>query len=140
MPRELINSYNDSDFSPPAPTIDVFITTPDPELLGEFAPIKKMALLDTGADMTAIPRSLVNELELKKIDEINVTDYQGNFLRTPIFVIRVVVNDLLDLNVRTITSDLDFVHIGRDIINQWKLHLNGFNKELKIEFLNGTPN
>lgn len=91
-----------------------------------------MALLDTGADMTAIPSSLVNELELKKIDEIIVTDYQGNLLRTSIFVIRVMLDELLDLNIRVITSDLDYVHIGRDIMNKWKLYLNGLNKVLKI--------
>jgi len=92
-----------------------------------------MALLDTGADMTAIPSSLVNELELKKIDEIIVTDYHGNLLRTSIFVIRVLIEELLDLNIRVITSDLDYVHVGRDIINKWKLYLNSINKTLKIE-------
>jgi len=92
-----------------------------------------MALLDTGADMTAIPSSLVNELELKKIDEIIVTDYHGNLLRTSIFVIRVLIEELFDLNIRVITSDLDYVHVGRDIINKWKLYLNSINKTLKIE-------
>ena len=133
MPRELSNSYNERDFNPPAPIVDVLLTTPDPELFEQFVPIKKMALLDTGADMTAIPSSLVNELELKKIDEIIVTDYQGNLLRTSIFVIRVMLDELLDLNIRVITSDLDYVHIGRDIMNKWKLYLNGLNKVLKIE-------
>ena len=133
MPRELSNSYNERDFNPPALTVDVLVTTPDPELFEQFAPIKKMALLDTGADMTAIPSSLVNELELKKIDEIIVTDYQDNFLRTSIFVIRVMLGELLDLNIRVITSDLDYVHIGRDIMNKWILYLNGLNKVLKIE-------
>ena len=133
MPRELSNSYNERDFNPPAATVDILLTTPDPELFKQFAPIKKMALLDTAAEMTAIPSSLVNEFELKKIDEIIVTDYQGNLLRTSIFVIRVMLDELLDLNIRVITSDHDYVHIGRDIMNKWILYLNGLNKVLKIE-------
>jgi predicted aspartyl protease len=133
MPRELSNSYNERDFDPPAPTVDILLTTPDPELLKQSNPIKKMALLDSGADMTAIPSSLVNELKLKKIDDIIVTNYQGGLSRTSIFVIRVIITGLLDLNIRVITSNLDYVHIGRDIMNKWKLYLNGLNKELKIE-------
>lgn len=41
MPRELSNSYNERDFNPPAATVDVLLTTPDPELFEQFAPIKK---------------------------------------------------------------------------------------------------
>jgi len=41
MQRELSNLYNERDFNPPAPAVDVLITTPDPELFEQFAPIKK---------------------------------------------------------------------------------------------------
>ena len=116
MAKKLSNSYNERDFNPPAPTIDILLDTPSPDLSEQFTPIKKMALLDTGADMTAIPNSLVYELGLKKIDEIIVSDYQGNLLRTSIYTVRVMIEKLLDLNIRVITSDFDYVHVGRDII------------------------
>jgi len=132
MIREFINSYNENDFNPPAPVLDILLASPNPFLPKNITQIKRMALLDTGADLTAIPEEVVRQLGLKKIDDIMVLDYKGNFFRTAIFVVRFIIEKLIDLNIRVITSDLDYVHLGRDILNQWELYLSASNKTIKI--------
>ncbi|MBM3708920.1 MAG: hypothetical protein FJW61_00660 [Actinobacteria bacterium] len=132
MIREFINSYNEFDFNPPAPVLDILLESPDPFLPKNIITIKRMALLDTGADLTAIPEEVVGQLGLKKIDDIIVSDYKGNFFRTAVFAVHLIIKELIDSNIRVITSTLDYVHLGRDILNQWKLYLDASNKIIRI--------
>jgi len=132
MTKEFINAYNETDFNPPAPVLDIFLTSPDPFLPNNITPIKRIALLDTGADLTAVPEEIAKQLGLRKIDDIMVLDYKGKFFRTAVYVVRFIIEKLIDSNIRVITSDLDYIHLGRDIINQWELCLSASNKTIKI--------
>lgn len=83
MPRELINSYNVNDFSPPAPTIDVFIADLDISIqwhLSAYHPQYKSDIPPTPISMIENAISIGKTAGLKYIYGGNI--YYGNYENT----------------------------------------------------------
>ena len=121
-----VKKYNDTPtkFDPPAPVLEIFLSTPG---AGVPYPAPVEALIDSGADITAIPRRLIDQLQLKLVDQLPTMGYEGvpSEKLTDVYSVKILVRDVGDYIVRVIPSNYDHALIGRDIINSWDLLLRG---------------
>ncbi len=121
-----VKKYNDTPakFDPPAPVLEIFLSSPG---VAASAPTPVEALVDSGADITAIPRRLIDQLQLKLVDQLPTMGYEGITPEklTDVYSVKVLIRDVGDYIVRVIPSNYDYALIGRDIINSWDLFLRG---------------
>ncbi|MBI5144057.1 MAG: retroviral-like aspartic protease family protein [Candidatus Omnitrophica bacterium] len=129
MPKKkpLIYPYDETNFFPPAPAVNVSLSTP---INGQI--IKSLALLDSGADITAIPEWIVQRLQLKYVDETSVEGYEGVPTKKLVYSVKIIFDNLGDFIIKVIPIDDKYVLVGRDILNSWSVLLKGRSKTLKI--------
>ncbi len=133
MPKRkstLTYPYDKNNFEPPAPVLDVSLSIPHSSFSGQI--VKSIALLDSGADMTVIPQWIAQQLQLKYIDEILASGYDGIPKKTFVYSVKIIFDNLGDFIIRTVVSDSEYVLIGRDILNRWSLFLKGRSKIFEI--------
>ena len=129
--RGLVFPYDKNNFNPPAPVLEVVLTTPISGLQGRV--IKSSALLDSGADITVIPHWAAQQLQLKYVDEIQASGYDGVPQKTYVYSVKIIFDKIGDFTIRTITTDNDYALIGRDILNKWSLFLEGSDEVFEIK-------
>lgn len=83
------------------------------------------ALLDTGADVTAIPEFLVKRLNLYQVGRMAVEDVNGFTEIVSTYVARLVIADHIVPEHKVLVTGLDFVVIGRDLLNAFYLLSHG---------------
>jgi len=133
MPKKklpLIHSYDRDNFDPPAPVLDVSLAAPGPVSYRQI--VKSLALLDSGADMTVIPRWVAQQLQLKYVDEVLASGYDGVTKKTFVYSVKIIFERMGEFITRAIVSDNVHVLIGRDILNRWSLFLKGRSEVLEI--------
>lgn len=132
MPRKkripFSHPYDQQNFNPPAPVMEISLSIPT----GQSVILKSPALLDSGADITVIPEWIVQQLQLRYVDEIIASGYDGIPKQTFIYSVKLIFNGLGDFIVRAIPSNNDHVLVGRDILNRWSLLLEGRKKIFEI--------
>lgn len=127
--------YNDLDFDPPAPVLNVELRIPDIE---ESSPVIEIpALFDSGADATSIPNELVEQLGLCQIDEISVGDWEGHYENRPIYSAHITINSFEPFIARVIpkfdNDEKKHISIGRDILNELLVILDGPKNQFYIK-------
>lgn len=116
-------NYNQQ-MEPPAPFIYATVITPDPG--AGAAPAERIPMqLDIGAALTVIRQRLAPALGLVKFSEVGV----GGFRRDPeiedSFLVRLQIHDWEVEAVEVILGDDSYGLLGRDVLNQFLLTLNG---------------
>ena len=133
MPKKnppLVYTYNRDEFYPPAPALEVSLTIPGPVSYGQI--VKSLALIDSGADRSAIPKWVVQRLQLKYVDEETVYDYNGVGKKTFVYSVKIIFDNIGDFTTRAIIIDGNYVLVGRDILNKWSLFLKGPSEIFEI--------
>ena len=120
--------YDSTLFDPPAPAVDVEISTPG----GDAERTAIRMLVDSGADMTCLPKSLVETLKSLRSGSIEVLGYsrRPRIRRTIYIDFRVAGKRIEGVEVLPIESDYGL--LGRDIINKFELRLDGPGLSLSI--------
>jgi hypothetical protein len=83
------------------------------------------ALIDTGADLTAIPEFLDRRLNLYQIGRMAVEDVNGFTEVVDTFVARLIIADHIIPEHKVLITGLDFVVLGRDLLNSFYFLANG---------------
>ena len=106
---------------PAAPVLEVTLSG----VRRAFPQRKLLALIDTGADVSAIPSSLVTILQLYTVGRIQIEGVDAEKSIFELFAVKLTLNGITISRLEVIATDLDFVVIGRDVLNQFYLLLNG---------------
>ncbi|MDI6736177.1 MAG: hypothetical protein QME42_08320 [bacterium] len=117
--------------TPPCPCINVSIES----LFGrKVSGIK--AILDTGASKTAVPIDVLDILNLTRFPtrRIRVRDYSEREVWRYIYYVHILHPEFTCLRVEVIGIDRGATMlIGRDIINKWRLLLDGHKQVFNLE-------
>ena len=115
--------------SPPAPFVHVALRCPESSAERRWLP----AQLDSAASRSVLPLPLVAELGLVPVDEIQVEGLGGHLTTMPTFLVCIEIRQLLPLTVEVGGHENEpFVLIGRDIMNQFRIVLDGPGRALEI--------
>jgi predicted aspartyl protease len=118
----------DTRFSPPAPVIELSVSAP-----GQGGKsVKIRGLIDSGADLTVLPENIVTEVGLQYVDEVPIGGFDGTYSVRPIYAARLALEDGWSIIVRAVCIQGDIALLGRDIINRWRLLLDGRAQSFEI--------
>ncbi len=91
------------------------------------------AKVDTGADRTVIPLKYLEKLSLLPIETLAFEGAHGNRFRLPIYNIYVTIEGHEPLPAEAAASENeDLILLGRDILNSYRLVLDGPNLRLAV--------
>jgi hypothetical protein len=118
------------EYRPPAPLIPVHVSNP----LTSSEPIQWVAQLDPGADRTVFPEQLLELLSAQVFDATVVEGFGGGRYRVPTYVVKIQI-PTFRTHVVEVTEGRgeEFVLLGRDVLNKYRLTLNGPQLQLDIE-------
>lgn len=120
--------YDTTTYKPPAPILEVIVSNPHkPEVEG----IPKEALIDSGAFMTAIPEDFVGELEIFPASEVSTKGYKEEEQTHLTYFVDVSFNGY-SFYTEVLAVKRKNVLLGRDILNQLKVILDGKNLNFDI--------
>lgn len=118
-----------TDHHPPAPVIQVTVANVVNRRLRRTLP----ALLDTGADITAIPKSFLNVLKLYPIAQLQLEGIDGKSAIVLMYAVRLTIDELVIPRQEIILTGLDFIVVGRDVLNLLNLYLYGPQSTFEIK-------
>ena len=118
----------DEQFNPPAPALMVEIHGPLSKIT-----IKLKGKIDTGADITVAPAKIVRDLNLLPVRIIKIRGYNGKMSLKPTYLVNIFIKEFKFELAEVITARRENILIGRDILNQLTVKLNG--KQLDFEIL-----
>ena len=116
--------------SPPAPYVLVSVGRPDSTAVAADVPAK----VDTGADRTVIPVALAEQLKLDEVERREFEGLGGHKVTMPIVRLRLTIHGCPALEVNAAAIDGEpRVLLGRDVLNNYRMVLDGPNSKLVIE-------
>jgi predicted aspartyl protease len=118
----------DVQFTPPAPVIELQVSAPSRQ--GQSIALR--GLIDSGADITVMPENAITVLALQYVDELPVAGFDGQSSVRPIYAARIHVQGTPSLIVKVVAISTEIVLLGRDLINRWRLLLDGRAQILDI--------
>ncbi|HMS38909.1 MAG TPA: aspartyl protease family protein [Pyrinomonadaceae bacterium] len=121
--------YDSFLFKLPAPVAIVSLTNPKNGLKTSNVPM----LLDTGADLTLIPKFAVEYLDLdfSQSSEIRLETLEGNVSVSQVLELQIIfANEIFQAKFPLIEQDYGV--IGRNILNRFKIELDGQNLHWEI--------
>ena len=122
-------TYRYANTTPPAPFVLVILSRPDGATTTTDLPAK----VDTGADRTVIPADLASQLALEEVERLTFVGLADEQIELPIYAVRLVVRDLAPIVLEVAASAGEpHVLLGRDVLNRYRLVLDGPNGKLEI--------
>jgi predicted aspartyl protease len=122
-------SYNQQ-VTPPAPFVHVTLQPPESTAAVSDLP----ALLDTAADITVIPAHVAEDLHLIPLDDMPIGGFDGRVTWVSTFLVQLGIRQFPPRVIRVVASrDEPYVLLGRDVVNGYRLLLDGPQLRLEIE-------
>jgi hypothetical protein len=121
--------YNEQ-MSPPAPFVHVTLRCRETGKESADLP----AQIDPAADRTAIPGMLVGQLGLVPLDELPVGGFGGQVLLLPTYRVELSLRSMQPVVIEVIAHPQEpVVLLGRDLLNRYRIVLDGPRLALEIE-------
>ena len=125
----IVYSYN-RQITPPAPFVHITVQRPDKAAAVPDVP----AQLDTAADTTVVPASVVEILGLVQLGEAEIMGFGGHITTVPTFLVSLAVREFEPILVKVLANpDEPCVLLGRDVLNQYRVLLDGPRLKLQID-------
>ncbi len=118
--------YNRSS-DPPAPFLDITVFDPAHPSVRQTTPAK----VDSAADITALPASLVQALALTQTHWLKVAGYDNQEAQIAVYDAAVEIAHVR-ARIEVIAIPEDYALLGRDVLNQLRLLLDGPSLTLEI--------
>jgi hypothetical protein len=114
----------------PAPFVHVTIRCPQSGKTSGETP----AQVDSAADCTVVPGKLFDELQLVSMAQKLVSGLGGQVHRLPVYRVDVAIRSMPAVPIKVVRSDEEpVVLLGRDVLNQFRVLLDGPGKAVEIE-------
>jgi predicted aspartyl protease len=122
-------TYRYANEDPPSPFVLVIVSR-----VGGAQPTRDLpGKVDTGADRTIIPAVLAEQLALREVGRVQFSGLGGSVSELPIYEVQLVIRDLPPITVEVAASEGEpHVLLGRDVLNRYKIVLDGPNGKLEI--------
>ena len=92
-----------------------------------------LAQLDTGADKTVIPAEVVEQISLRPAGTVTVAGLGGETGQESVYPVRLTVDGLGTVAIPVLASSGEpWVLLGRDVLNRYRIVLDGPNQTLEI--------
>jgi len=92
------------------------------------------AQLDTAADLSVLPSRIVLDLKLEQLGEFDALGFGGHLMTMPTFLVRIELRGLPPHVVKVLASPEEpYVLLGRDVLNRFRVTLDGPKLVLEIE-------
>lgn len=111
----------DKSQEPPAPMLQVAVSKARRSLPRKTAP----ALLDMGADISTIPQTFLTRLGLYPVGQVQLEGVQANKVIVFSYSVRLKFSNFMIKNLEVVTTDHDFVVLGRDVPGSFYTLFNG---------------
>ncbi len=121
-------NYN-TQFDPPAPLVLVTLRNPR---TGQFV-ADQPAQLDHAADFSVLPDAVIEQLQLNPHGELEAMGLGRRVSVVTTYLVDIELHEFRHRSVKVNSSDEPFVLIGRDILNQHRVVLDGPRLKLEIE-------
>lgn len=108
--------------SPPFPYVDINVSNP----LEKHCVLGR-GKIDTGASLTVVPIDLVGALNLRRVSEVVASGFDGSKLQYGVYVVDIKIGDILYKYIDVIAARRTGILVGRNLINQWRMRLDGKN-------------
>ena len=123
----IIYNYN-KQIVPPGPLINVTVESSDnPEIF-----ISTPALIDTGADYTVITREIFKKLAPLRVGLVYVESFRGEGDFHKLYSVNIKIHNWEFYLIPVLVGSENYVILGRDLLNNFDLRLNGIDGKLKI--------
>jgi hypothetical protein len=119
----------DSDFSPPAPVLEV--TAHHPKTAGLETRVR--AQLDPGSDISVLPESAADAIGLQRDGELEVEGYDGLVTCVPLCVVTLEIAGEVLPPMSVVVMPRSLAILGRDVLNRFILTLNGKNLSFELK-------
>lgn len=113
--------------SPPGPVLPIRVSAS-----AESSPIRVPALLDSASDITIVPLEILAMLGAEKVDSALSDGVFGPLQTGDVFEVSIAVEQDLPVSFRVLGWRGRFALLGRDVLNQYHITLDGPNLSLTI--------
>jgi hypothetical protein len=110
----------DSSFNPPAPVMPVEVRNP---LTG--ASVQLRAQIDSGTSITVLPVSAATDLGLSATGALEARGFDLIPKQLPTFLVMMLVDGFVILNAEVVAAHRDDMLLGRDVLQNFIVTLNG---------------
>jgi hypothetical protein len=111
----------DTNYDPAAPVLSIGIGSIDREGQAQV-----IALVDSGSDVTMIPLAILRQVKARYVESRNLRGVTGHRIRVKRYSVIIQVGGETIYGVRAVaTTTGDEVILGRDVLNQLVVTLNG---------------
>ena len=122
MPKSIYSYDYSRAYQPAMPVVDIEITLPGQSQAKRIV----TALVDSGSDASMIPLTILIELKARYVGQGRVQTVLGDSQLVNLYLINLHVGGHLLQAVQVIgASNIDEVILGRDVLNQLTVTLNG---------------
>ena len=95
---------------------------------------RQTALIDTGADATAIPLSILQQIDARRLDRAFARKMDGSRYQTVLYSVTIHIGPYPIYGIEAIANqNTSEIILGRDVLNQLIITLNGLAEIMDIE-------
>ncbi len=117
-------------YDPPAPVIPIGIANPD----DDRPPLRLHALIDSGSDATLIPLSFLQRIGTYSGEQVSFRGVTGSRMIADVYRVLIHMPIGISYGIRAVaTRSSGEVILGRDVLNQWRITLDGPGETVEIE-------
>ncbi len=127
--------YRYANLTPPAPFVSLAVGDP---VTNKWL-VDLPAQIDTAADRSVLPDQFVSALGLTQEGQLSCLGFAGQVVQLPTYVVQLSIHNFPPVVVKVVLGRGEpYIILGRDVLNNYRILLDGPQQALEIDLL-GPP-